>query len=100
MSNFAKKVLSDLPAGRMNQLRIQPSTVNSVLGLGSEITGSIKELFYDCAQKSVTISGPRVTQTGAKYTKYCIRFIDVVYKRRIESDDSTIHTGTSKPDAF
>ena len=41
-----------------------------------------------------------VTKLGLTYTKYCIRFIDVVYKRRIESDDSTIHTGTPKPDAF
>ena len=43
---------------------------------------------------------PELPKPGLTYTKYCIRFIDVVYKRRIESDDSTIHTGTSKPDAF
>ena len=47
MSNFAKKVLSGLPADRMNLLRIEQSTVHSGLGLSSAITGSIKELFYD-----------------------------------------------------
>ena len=46
MSNFAKKLLSGLPAGRVNQLRIQSSTVHLGLGLSSAITDSINFNLY------------------------------------------------------